>query len=61
MLKKIRMFFHSIGIILSVILLFIDDPGFDSIWIWTVGAIIINAVLLIPIVYDKRCHDNVDK
>ena len=54
MFQTFRLFFHSIAIILSVILLLIDDPGFGSVWIWTVGSLILNSVLLLPIIYDKR-------
>ena len=53
-METFRLYFHSIAVILSVILLFIDDPGFDSVWIWSVGSLILNLILLIPIIYDRR-------
>ena len=53
-METFRLYFHSIAVILSVILLFIDDPGFDSVWIWSVGSLILNLILLIQIIYDRR-------
>lgn len=54
MFQTFRLFFHFIAVILSIVLLLIDDPGFDSVWIWTVGSLMLNFILLIPIIYDRK-------
>jgi hypothetical protein len=41
--------FHLIGVVLSIIILCIDEPGYDPVRIWMFGSLILNAVLIIPI------------
>lgn len=53
MLRLLRLGFHIIGVILSIILLCIDDPGYNSTWVWIIGSLILNAVLIIPIFTKK--------
>ena len=48
-----RLLFHLIGVVLSIIILCIDEPGYDPVWIWMVGSLILNAVLIIPIFIQK--------
>ena len=61
MLTAIRAHFHSIGVILSIILLLIDEPGFDTVTTWCFGSLFLNAVLLIPILPDARVEHNARK
>ena len=48
-----RLLFHLIGVVLSIIILCIDEPGYDPVWIWMVGSLIVNTVLIIPIFIKK--------
>lgn len=71
MIRILRLLFHFLGLILSIILLCIKDPGYDPTKIWLIGSLILNSVLLIPILWDWRqtkaiinkntCNDEEDK
>ena len=45
--------YHLIGVILSIVFLFVKDPGFYNVWIWMVGSLVINAVLLFNVIIHR--------
>ena len=51
MIRIIRFCFHIIGIILSIVLLCIDDPGFEPYWVWMLGSLILHIVFLIDTIF----------
>jgi hypothetical protein len=55
----IRFAIHSIGAILSVVFLFIDDPGFYNVWLWMLGSLIAHAALLYSVILKWRSERNV--
>ena len=46
-----RFLFHLIGVILSIILLFIKDPGFEPYWVWMFGSLISHVVFLADVIF----------
>ena len=54
--RILRLSFHILGVILSIVLLCIDDPGFETSlgWAMMVGSLILHAVLIIPIFTNKE-------
>ena len=54
MFRRLTLGFHLLGIVLSIILLCVDDPGYDPVWIWLVGSIVLNVVFLIVNMFSKE-------